>query len=500
MSDTLRKAFKEAKDLKNRTDPRRVSFYDSSSGSLDPDVPMSSDLVAVGSPLRNVEKTPRTQRKKTSRERREKSYIDEDSLSESESDSKSESDDQLHGSQQTTVSNTVPYNTGLQQVNTVTTSHQVPIQQGQIQNSPNPLIIDEEALEYTDQTTPPSDSNNNGDGNNGQDTAVSTLLQRLLTVLKEAPENRQQRRAREHKRSKDDGRVPSELPEFSGKEGTISLEEWVSRLSQMSELRHWSERQLLYVMLCKLKPPALDYIYGLSEVKRSSVRSLIHELTNLYGATRWTRQDHYRELLRSPQQPSEKASDYINRTMVHYRHLTDVDRLTLLSLLITPEYSEQLRLANVQQFDHALPVLLDYERTLKNASALSRTVNQPTHVTSTINAIQSNNRSYGSFNGYDNNRKAREELDSLRDEFQDLIQELKKVVKLNNNQKPQQPPRCKLHPTSNHSDAECRKQNNNSNQSKGSRYHGSGNHHRSNNSSRNGRNDASTQDKSKNSV
>jgi hypothetical protein len=503
MSQELRQALKEASNIKNRVDPRRVSLYVPGSSSQEPDVSMS-DLAPVGSLNRNVEQTPSTRRKKTSRERREKSD-DEDSLSESESESGSISEeDQLRGSHKTGPANDAD---NIPHINVINNGQQAPIQQpvqhGQIQPQHQPLIDEEHMVPGQDQQEPPAPllGNNGGGGGNqqpGGNLDVGDLLHRLLTAINAPANNRQQRRARERKKTKDDGRVPAELPEFSGKEGTITLEEWVARLSQTAELRDWSSKQTLYAMLCKLKPPASDYVYGLEESRRKTVKALVYELTMLYGETRLSKQDHYRELLRAPQLPVEKASDYLNRTLVHYRHLTDMDRLSLLELLISPEYSEQLRLANVQQFDQALPVLLAYEKTLKNSSALTR-VNQP--IATSVNAIQN---SYNSPNDVSEIiRKNRQDLEALRDRFEtfeSLIHELKKVVKKNNNySKPQQTGQwCNYHKSSSHSDADCRKQQENSNQSKGSRNHGSNGRNRPNGWSKNGRNDASSQDKSKN--
>lgn len=453
MSDILRKALARASNVKNRVDPRRVSIHVPGSSSQEADVPMS-DLEAVDSHYRIAEKSPRSQRKKSLRERGEKSRHSDDSSSESdyESDSESGSDEQLRGSQRNTDLIAAANNNGPQQVNMVNQAHHAPNQQphqpGQIQGQDVHPVHEGDANDDGNQQVPVlPGQGNGGDGQNPpnvpENNDVADLLRRLLNAVAAPADNRQQRRARERKKDRDNGRVPAELPEFSGKDGSITLEEWVSRLSQTAELRHWSKKQTLYVMLCKLKPPASDYVYGLDEERRNSIDSLIYELTMLYGETRLSKQDHYRELLKAPQLPAEKASDYLNRTLVHYRHLKNMDRLSLLELLIAPEYSEQLRLANVQQFDQALPVLLAYEKTLKNSSALSRPVNQ--HVNTSVNAIQTFNNNHSN-DVPDFVRKNREELENLRDRFDNvetLIRELNKLVRKNNNGKPQQS-QCKI--------------------------------------------------------
>ena len=506
MADELRNAAANAYKLKNRVNSRRATLHDPATGSRDQDAPMLD--LEMSDQQRNVEKTPSTQRKKTSkREREEKKYSDASS-SESGSDSESESMDQgrTDGSLQQ-ASRTGPVNNA-QGINNVNNSQgnqvQQPVQNGQI---PPPGQGDDDQQVHEDDGDQQDPPVGNHDGN-GQPPGLpqrlhpddlERLLKRLVTTLNQPSSNRQQKRAKECKEKRDDDRVPAKLPNFSGKEGTISLEEWNSRLIQTAELRSWSDKQLLFVMLCKLKPPASDYIYGLGEEKRNSIKNLTYELTMLYGESRLSKQDHYRELIKAPQRPVEKASDYLNCTMAHYRHLMDVDRLSLLEMLLSPEYSEQLRLANVQTFDQALPIILAYEKTLKNSSAFARSG----HATesSSVNAIYSSNSSPNDVTEIV--RRNREELDSLRDRFatfESLIRDLSKVVKKKNNNTSYNKPDkwCSFHKTNGHSDAECRRQKSDSNQSNGANKYNFNGRNRFNGSSGNGRSDGSSSNQSKN--
>jgi hypothetical protein len=188
--------------------------------------------------------------------------------------------------------------------------------------------------------------------------------------------------------------------------------------------------------------------------------------------------------------------------MAHFRYLKHLDRLLLLEMLILPEYSEQLRLANVQEFDQALPIMLAYEKTLKNSSALSRPVNQ--HVIQPVNASTTSINAYQPSNdAADLAKRNRDEISSLREKlssFENLIQDLSKYVKKKNNYQGSRHSQkwCNFHKTSSHSDSECKRQKNNSNSSTGSRYQGSNGRSRYNGSSGDGRNESSSNNNTKN--
>ena len=171
-------------------------------------------------------------------------------------------------------------------------------------------------------------------------------------------------------------------------------------------------------------------------------------------------------------------------------------------MLISPEYSEQLRLANVQTFDQALPVILAYEKTLKNSSAFARS-GQPTDATPipSVNAIQAP----GMMNSDVTEiiRRNKEELDSIRNRFalfENLLHEISSVVKKkpNNYQSKQSSKWCSFHKSNSHSDAECRRQKNDSNPSNGSSNSNPNGSNRPNGYSGNGRNNGSNGNNSKN--